>query len=252
MKILITGASSGIGKATALLLARKGHEVFMVARRKEKLEEIASTSSTVVGSFVIDQLDVSSKEDIHRFTDQHSDWLKNVDVLINNAGLALGQEAFPETADEEHETMIATNVTGVLTLTRAILPFMKANKWGHVLNLGSVAGITPYKGGTTYCATKAAIHMITDCLRMDLGGTGIRVSTIAPGRVAETNFSNVRYKGDAEKAKSVYEGYRTMTSSDVAENIAWILEQPKHINIQELVILPTDQPSATTLEPLKP
>ncbi|NCN40389.1 SDR family NAD(P)-dependent oxidoreductase [bacterium] len=251
MKILITGASSGIGKATALLLARKGHDVFMVARRKEKLEEIARTSSTVVGTLLVDELDVTNKIAIQNFCENHKDWLKGIDVLINNAGLALGQAAFPETTDEDHDTMIATNITGLLTLTRAILPLMKANKWGHVLNLGSVAGITPYKGGTTYCATKAAVHMITDCLRMDLGGTGIRVSTVAPGRVAETEFSEVRYKGDMDKAKSVYEGYRTMTSNDVAENIAWIVEQPKHINIQELVILPTDQPSATTLDPLK-
>ncbi len=251
MKILITGASSGIGKATALLLARKGHEVFMAARRKDKLEEIAQTSSTIVGSFLLDELDVSDKESTHAFAEKHNDWLKDVDVLINNAGLALGREAFPDTSDEDHETMFATNVTGLLTLTRAILPFMKAKKSGHVLNIGSVAGLTPYKGGTTYCATKAAVHMITDCLRMDLGGTGIRVSTVAPGRVAETEFSNVRFKGDSEKAKSVYEGYRVMTSSDVAQSIAWIIEQPKHINIQELIILPTDQPSATTLDPLK-
>lgn len=251
MRVLVTGASSGIGQATALLLARKGHEVLMCSRRKEKLEEIAASSPTVVGSFLVDELDVSSPKSIHAFVDRNKDWLKGVDALVNNAGLALGQEAMPNTEATDHRTMINTNVNGLLDLTHAVTPFMIERRNGHILNIGSVAGITPYKGGTAYCASKAAVHMITDCLRMDLGGTGIRVSTVAPGRVAETAFSEVRYKGDKDKADSVYQGYRVLTASDVAENIAWILEQPKHINIQELVILPTDQPSATTLDPLK-
>lgn len=251
MKVLVTGASSGIGQATALLLARKGHEVLMCSRRKEKLEEIAASSPTVVGSFLVDELDVSSPASIDAFVERNKTWLQEVDALVNNAGLALGQEPMPRTEASDHRTMINTNVNGLLDLTHAIAPFMVERKKGHILNIGSVAGITPYKGGTAYCASKAAVHMITDCLRMDLGGTGVRVSTVAPGRVAETAFSEVRYKGDKEKADSVYQGYRVLTASDVAKNIAWILEQPAHINIQELVILPTDQPSATTLEPLK-
>jgi 3-hydroxy acid dehydrogenase / malonic semialdehyde reductase len=250
MKILITGASSGIGRATALLLARKGHQVFISARRKERLEEIASSTATVVGEFLLDSLDVGSPEDVSRFIAAHTGWLKDIDVLINNAGLALGTEPLDKASAEDHLRVINTNVSGLLTLTQKIIPFMKARKSGHILNLGSVAGSTAYKGGTAYCASKAAVHMITDCLRMDLGGSGVRVSTVAPGRVAETEFSEVRFKGDSEKARKVYEGYRAMTASDVAESIAWILEQPAHINIQELVILPTDQPSATTLDPL--
>lgn len=251
MKVLVTGASSGIGRATALLLARKGHEVLMVSRRKERLEELAKTTATVVGTLLVDQVDVSSQEDVVRFVARQMEWLKGVDLLVNNAGLALGADPLDANPTQDIARVIDTNVTGLLTLTREIIPFMKARKSGHIINLGSVAGDTPYRGGTVYCASKAAVHMITDCLRMDLGGTGIRVSTVAPGRVAETEFSEVRFGGDVEKAKKPYEGYRTMSSHDVAEAIAWIAEQPAHINVQDLVILPTDQPSATTLEPLK-
>lgn len=251
MKILITGASSGIGKATALHMARKGHQVFITARRKDRLEEIAKTSHTIIGEFFLDSLDVSDRKDISRFVTEHSNWLKDVDVLINNAGLALGREVFHEASEEDHIKMFQTNVIGLLSLTQKIIPFMKSRKTGHIVNMGSVAGDTAYKGGTVYCATKASVHMITDALRMDLGGTGIRVSTLSPGRVAETEFSEVRFRGDKLTAQKVYEGYRVLTAEEVAESLAWIIEQPAHINIQELVILPTDQPSATTLDPLK-
>lgn len=250
-KILVTGASSGIGRATALLLARQGHSVLMAARRVDKLKEIAAGEATVVGELLVGELDVSSAESTERFLGTHEAWLKDLDVLVNNAGLALGREAFQASAVEDVEQMIETNVLGLLRLTRRILPAMVARKSGHILNLGSVAGRTAYNGGTVYCATKAAVHMITDALRYDLGGTGVRVSTVAPGRVAETEFSEVRYKGDKQKAASVYEGFRTMTAADVAEAIAWILDRPAHVNIQELTLLPTDQPSATTLAPLK-
>jgi 3-hydroxy acid dehydrogenase / malonic semialdehyde reductase len=251
MKILITGASSGIGRATALLLSQKGHEVFMVSRKKDVLENLARESASVIGSFVVDELDVTNQKSVKAFVERHQNWLQDVDVLINNAGLALGREPFQESSMEDVGAMIDTNVTGVLRLTREILPFMIRKKSGHIVNLGSVAGDTPYKGGTVYCATKAAVHMITDSLRMDLGGTGIRVSTISPGRVAETNFSNIRFKGDTATAAKIYEGYRTLKASEVAESINWVLSQPEHVNIQELVILPTDQPSATSLDPLK-
>jgi len=251
VKVLVTGASSGIGQATALLLARKGHQVLMVSRRKERLQEIAQTSATVVGELLIDTLDVANLQDITRFVERQHAWLPEIDLLVNNAGLALGADPIDTNLETDIVRVLETNVVGLLALTRHIVPFMKARKSGHIINMGSVAGSTPYRGGTVYCASKAAVHMITDCLRMDLGGTGIRVSTVAPGRVAETEFSEVRFLGDIEKAKKVYEGYRTMSATDVAEAIAWIAEQPAHINIQELVMLPTDQPSATTLDPLK-
>jgi len=202
VKVLVTGASSGIGRATALLLARKGHEVLMVSRRKDRLEELAKTSATVVGALLVDQLDVSSQADVANFVIRQKEWLQDVDLLVNNAGLALGADPLDANPATDIARVIDTNVTGLLTLTREIVPFMKARKSGHIINLGSVAGDTPYRGGTVYCASKAAVHMITDCLRMDLGGTGIRVSTVAPGRVAETEFSEVRFAGDLEKRRS--------------------------------------------------
>lgn len=248
-RILITGASSGIGKATALLLAQKGHDVMMAARRLDRLAIIAVTSPSITGSFSVGAIDMASAESIDKFVVQHAAWLENVDVLINNAGLALGREPLQSSALDDIQSMIDTNVSGLLRLTRHLLPLMIKNQRGHVVNLGSVAGREAYAGGTVYCASKAAVHMLSDALRHDLGGTNVRVSTIAPGRVAETEFSDVRFRGDQELAQKVYEGYRVMTARDVAETIAWVVDRPQHINVQEVVILPTDQPSATTLKP---
>ena len=247
-KILVTGASSGIGRATAAALAKQGHSVMMAARRIERLQSAASELGSTVQ---IAELDVRDPASIAAFTSTHAGWLKDLDVLVNNAGLALGREGVQESDPEDFATVIDTNVTGLLRVTRALLPNMIARKRGQIVNLGSVAARTPYAGGTVYCASKAAVHMITDSLRIDLGGTGIRVCTISPGRVAETEFSEVRFRGDKDKASQVYEGYRIMTSADVANAIAWVIQQPEHVNVQELVILPTDQPSATALVPLK-
>lgn len=249
-KILITGASSGIGQATALHLAQKGHQVLMAARRIDRLKTLASESATVVGEFLIGELDLSQKASIDAFVKTHGAWLKDVDVLINNAGLAIGREAFNDSKFEDIQQVINTNVTGLLELTRQVLGFMKARNSGHVVNLGSVAGRTAYAGGSVYCATKAAIHMFTEALRYDLAGTPIRVTTIAPGRVS-TEFSLVRYRGDNDKAKQVYEGFEALQPEDIAECIAWSIARPKHVNIQEMVIYPTEQPSATTVVPIK-
>lgn len=250
-RILITGASSGIGKATAVLLAQKGHEVLMASRRIDQLALTAVTYPSITGSFLIGSLDITNPESIISFVRQHQQWLSEVDVVVNNAGLALGREPLQDSSHLEIEQMIQTNLSGLLHLTRHLLPFMIENQKGHIVNLGSVAGKEAYTGGTVYCATKAAVHMLSDALRHDLGGTNIRVSVIAPGRVAETEFSDVRFRGDSEQAKKVYEGYRVMTAKDVAEAIAWVIDRPEHINIQEVVMLPTDQPSATTLKPFK-
>lgn len=250
-KILVTGASSGIGRSISKTMAQKGHSVLMASRRTDRLAEIASTTPTVVGELQFAELDVSDAASVDRFVETHKNWLKDIDVLVNNAGLALGREAFHDSDFSDVEKMIETNVVGLLRVTRKILPFMRENKKGHILNLGSVAGKEAYPGGTVYCATKAAVHMITDCLRIDLAGSGIRVSTIAPGRVAETEFSVVRFKGDEARAKSVYEGFRVMTADEIASIAAWILDQPEHINIQQVLVLPTDQINASTLGPKK-
>jgi len=258
-KILITGASSGIGRATALKLLSEGNEVMLTARRLDRLTDIVEEfeksgeklTAASRGKAYTAQLDVTDAKSVEKFLKQHHSWLENFDVLVNNAGLALGREPLQETPFEDHETMIQTNVIGLLRITRSLIPLMIKQKKGHIVNMGSVAAKASYIGGAVYCATKAAVHMITDSLRMDLGGTGIRVSTIAPGRVAETEFSEVRFKGNREVAAKVYEGYRVMTSSDVADVIAWVINTPEHVNIQELVLLPTDQPNAVTLAPKK-
>lgn len=251
-KILITGASSGIGAATAVELLSKGHEVLIVARREEKLADFKKQAGAYAARVQITKVDVTDSKSVDAFMLSHKDYLQNLDVLINNAGLVLGLDPFQQMSMSDVETMINTNVTGLLRMTRALLPAMIAKRFGHVINLGSIAGVQSYASGTTYCATKAAVHMITDCLRLDLAGTGVRVSTIAPGRVAETEFSVIRYKGDVEKAKKIYEGFRIMTASDVARTIAWVVEQPPHINIQELVLMSTDQPDARGVVAVKP
>jgi 3-hydroxy acid dehydrogenase/malonic semialdehyde reductase len=250
-KILVTGASSGIGRAISLMMAQKGHSVLMASRRTDRLKEIASSTPTVVGELLFAELDVTSSASVEKFLNEHSDWLKGVDVLVNNAGLALGREPFQNCEIADVEKMIETNILGLLRVTRKILPFMLENKKGHIVNLGSVAGKEAYPSGTVYCATKAAVHMITDCLRIDLGGSGVRVSTVAPGRVAETEFSLIRFKGDEKRAQANYEGYRVMTAEEIASIVAWIVEQPEHINIQQVLVLPADQPTASTLAPKK-
>lgn len=249
MNILITGASSGIGLATAEILAQKGHRLILLARRLDRLEKIKSQALDPQKITVI-KADLGSVKETNQALETVSE-LSTVDVLINNAGLALGTETFQDMPEEDMMQMLNINVSALLRITKKILPFMVAKKSGHIINLGSVAGDTPYKGGTVYCATKAAVHMLSDSLRLDVGGLGIRVSTIAPGRVAETEFSKVRFKGDETKAQKVYEGYRVMTAKDVAETIVWVIERPAHVNVQEVVILPTDQPFATVLDPLR-
>jgi 3-hydroxy acid dehydrogenase/malonic semialdehyde reductase len=250
-KVLVTGASSGIGRETALALAEKGHTVLMAARRREKIEETFHSHAELKDRLLIAELDVTQPASVDRFMSEQADFLRGLDVLVNNAGLALGRESFQECELSDVEQMIQTNVMGVLRMTRKILPTMIARRWGHILNLGSVAGLQSYTSGTVYCASKAAVHMITDCLRLDLAGTGVRVSTIAPGRVAETEFSTVRFRGDQAKANAVYEGFRTMNSRDVAEAIVWMIERPRHINIQEVLLMSTDQPDARSVAPVK-
>ena len=247
MKILITGASSGIGQATAQLLAQKGHDLIITARRENKLKEVALQSKNPL---TISYLDISKKDSIDNFVREHSTWLQDIDVLINNAGLALSRDPFQDTHFEDIQMMINTNVTGLLELSRQVLSFMKKRNQGHIINLGSVAADTAYAGGAVYCATKAAVHIYGEALRHDLAGTRIRVSTVAPGRV-ETDFSLVRFKGDSSQAQKVYEGFKALQPLDVAETIAWILERPSHVNIQEVILYPTEQVSATTVVPFK-
>jgi NADP-dependent 3-hydroxy acid dehydrogenase YdfG len=233
---LVTGASSGIGAATARALAAEKVNLILAARREDRLKDLAARLIKEFGIQVQTvALDVRVKADYARLPD-----LSEVDVLINNAGLAKGADKFQDAKLEDWERMMDTNVSGLLLMTRAVLPHMLSAKRGHIVNIGSVAGRWIYPGGSVYCASKHAVRAISEGLRMDLLGSGIRVTNIEPG-LLETEFSEVRFDGDKQKAKAVYKGMTPLRAEDIAETIVWSLKRPAHVNIQELVIFPTDQ-----------
>jgi 3-hydroxy acid dehydrogenase/malonic semialdehyde reductase len=238
---LVTGASSGIGRATAEALAERGVDVVLTGRRNSRLEECSSELTAKYGivaqSLCFDISDRTATEEA-----LHSIDLARLSILINNAGLALGTTPFQDADVDDWERMIDTNVKGLLYVTRRCLPHMLASGRGHVVNLGSVAGRWVYSGGAVYCATKFAVRALSEGLRFDLLGSPIRVTNIEPGMV-ETEFSEVRFQGDSGRAKKVYDGMRPLVARDIAETVAWCLERPAHVNIQELVIYPTDQAS---------
>ena len=240
MAVLITGASSGIGEACARLFAGARQNLVLIARRKERLlqlkHELASTYGIAVHTF---ELDVRDREKLSQLIDQNQEIFGQVDTLINNAGLAKGLEPIQNGHLEDWDVMIDTNIKGLLSMTRAFLPQMIAQGKGHIINLGSVAGHWVYEKGNVYCATKFAVHALTEALRLDLRGTGIRVTEISPGMVA-TEFSEVRFD-NKERGNSVYAGKTPLTPNDVAETILWCVQRPAHVNIQEIVLFPTEQ-----------
>lgn len=239
---LITGATSGFGKATAYLLAKKKYKLFITGRRQKRLDDLSEELSNTYSIECIPLcFDVSSRKESEAIVRDYRDQLNGLNVLINNAGLARGVEKVDEGHLDDWEVMVHTNVLGLMYMTRLLLPFLKNSTWGHIVNVGSVAGRWSYPGGSVYCATKFAVRGFSECMRWDLDGSQIRVTNIEPGR-AETEFSLVRYKGDQEKADRVYKNSHPLTSEDIAEAIWWCLNRPGHVNIQELVIVPTDQP----------
>ncbi len=238
MWALITGASAGIGAATAEVLAEKKWNLLLTARRKDRLQELSSRlSSQYKIRCEAVALDVRRQADVDRLAAEYAN--QEIDLLINNAGLAKGVDAVFAADTADWDVMIDTNIKGLLYMTRAFLPGMMKRGRGHVVNLGSVAGRWTYPSGAVYCATKFAVRALTEGLRMDLLGSKIRVTNIEPGMV-ETEFSEVRL-GSWERAKAVYKGLQPLTARDVAETIVWCAERPAHVNIQELVLFPTDQ-----------
>ncbi len=257
----MTGASSGIGEATARRLAYEGFDLILMARRLDRLQELCSELRSAFGSDVSKthdesvrvffplELDITDQVSVQRiFTaaqnERLNDLLSRLAVVVNNAGLAKGVDPMPTAKVEDWESMFSTNVLGLLYVTRFALPFIQSNK-GHLVNIGSVAGRWTYPGGGVYCATKAAVAALTEGLRMDLQGSGVRVTNIEPGKV-RTEFSIVRYE-DSEKARKEYEGYEPLTASDIADCVAWAITRPPHVNIQELIVFPTAQASVTHL-----
>lgn len=239
--VLITGASSGFGEAAAIAFAREGAKLLLGARRVDRLQQVAAAARAAGAPVAeVHALDVSSTPSVDAFADfvrQHTDKL---DVLINNAGGAKGLDKVADGKDEDWEFMMQANVLGVLRVTRATLPLLVNNPGSSIINIGSVASRTAYEGGSAYCASKAGELLITRSLRLELCGTGVRVSTIDPG-FAETEFSLVRFKGDEARAKKVYDGVLPLTAADVAETMVWVASRPSHVCVDELIIKSIDQ-----------
>lgn len=245
MRALITGASAGIGEATALLLAENGFNLVLVARREERLKKLAEQIKKIGVEVDILICDIQNKSQILKLAKEHSSILEKVDILINNAGLAKGLEPMTTANIDDWDTMIDTNIKGLLYWTRVMLPHLQKQPQGHIVNIGSVAGRWVYPNGGVYCATKFAVRALSEGLRMDLIGSKVRVTNIEPG-IVETEFSAVRLNNQ-EKAKAVYQGYTPLTPKDIAECILWSLKRPTHVNIQEMVVFPTAQPAVGQL-----
>ncbi|MGB3209315.1 MAG: SDR family oxidoreductase [Desulforhopalus sp.] len=236
--ILITGATSGFGKASAELFRNNGWNLILTGRRKERLLELREKLGKAhvhVAAF-----DVRDRQQVEAMVKKIPQEFQNIDILLNNAGLALGLGPAHETDLDEWESMVDTNIKGLLYMTRQILPAMVARGEGHVINIGSVAASWPYPGGNTYGATKAFVQQFSRNLRSDLHGTGVRVTNIEPG-LAESEFSIVRFGGDSEKASKVYEGTEPLTPGDIAEIIFWTASRPAHVNINVVEVMATCQ-----------
>ena len=244
---LITGASAGIGYATAQVFASHNWNVIITGRRKEKLDQLKLALESKYGIEVLPlAFDIQHKESVNDVIDTLPEAWKNIDVLVNNAGLALGKDGLQDGNIEDWETMIDTNVKGLLYITKAILPNMIKRNEGHIINLSSTAGKEVYPGGNVYCATKHAVEALTKSLRIDVLPFNIKVSSVSPGLV-ETEFSKVRFKGDNSKADSVYKGFTPLYAEDVADAIYYVASRPPHVNIGDLLLTCTAQAHSTTV-----
>lgn len=239
--VFITGASSGIGRATARLLAGKGHRIVACGRREDRLAALKEQWGEQVHTLCFD---VRDRKAVREAVDSLPPAFREVDVLINNAGNAHGLDPFDEASLDDWDAMIDINVKGLLYVTKALLPSLLKEGRGHIINIGSTAGKEVYPKGNVYCASKHAVDAINQALRMDLNAHGIRVGAVNPGLV-ETEFSQVRFKGDKARAAQVYKGFRPLTPEDIAEVIHFVITRPPHVNIADLVVMPTDQASST-------
>jgi hypothetical protein len=239
--VFVTGASSGIGAATAMEFARHGAKLVLCARRLERLQAMeAELRDAGAADLLLLEIDVRDREAVKRVLIELPEAWRSIDVLVNNAGLSRGLTKLYEDDIENWEEMIDTNVKGLLYVTRAIVPGMVKRNQGHVINLGSIAGHMAYANGGVYCATKAAERFISDGLRIDVNGTAVRVTSIDPGMV-ETDFSKVRFRGDAERAAKTYQNVDPLQPEDIADAIVWAATRPAHVSIQSVVLTPTAQ-----------
>lgn len=239
--VVVTGASSGIGEACAHAFAAAGDRLVLVARRGDRLEALASTLAEAHGTEALPvELDVRDRDAVRATLGALPDAWRDVDVLVNSAGLAAGLAPVQDADPDDWDRMIETNVRGVLSVTRALMPRMLERGSGHIINVGSIAGRAAYPGGAVYSATKAALDRITSGMRMDLLGSGLRVSTVDPGMV-ETEFSVVRFHGDRERADRVYAGLQPLSGEDIADAIVWVAGRPPNVVIADMMILPVAQ-----------
>ena len=245
--VFVSGASSGIGRACAKSFAAQGAKIIVCSRTISALQELAAEIKRAYKCEVLTlELDITSRKSVaEQIKALPAEW-KSIDILINNAGLALGFDKLQEGDIDDWETMIDTNVKGLLYLTRAIVPGMIERGYGHVINVGSTAGIHAYPKGAVYCATKTAVKFLSDGLRMDVVDQPVRVSTIQPGMV-ETNFSNVRFHGDTKRAATVYSGIEALTPEDIADVAVYTASVPKHVQICEVTVTPTNQATGSVI-----
>ena len=242
--IFITGATSGIGLSCAHRFAKDGNKLIITGRREERLmelkEKLESKDDTQI---LVLSFDVRDKEEVSNAIESLEDSWRDIDILINNAGLAVGLNKIQDGIIDDWERMIDTNIKGLLYVTRAISPLMTAKKSGHIINIGSVAGKETYPFGNVYCATKHAVDSLSKAMRIDMVEFGIKVTQIAPGAV-ETEFSNIRFKGDDNKANSIYNGFEPLHPEDIADAAYYCANLPTHVNINDMLIMPTAQASA--------
>ena len=247
MLVLITGATSGIGKSTAQLFAKNGHDLIITGRREDRLKEIKTQlESDFKIKITTLCFDIRKLSEVENAISTLSSENKKIDVLVNNAGLAAGLGPIQSGNIDHWERMIDTNLKGLLYISRAISNLMIENKKGHIINIGSIAGKEVYANGNVYCATKHAVDALNKAMRIDLLTHNIKVTAINPGMV-ETEFSIVRFDGDSDKAKKVYEGLQPLTPEDIAETIYWVANRPSHVNINDIIIMPTVQATATNV-----
>lgn len=243
--VLVTGATAGFGAATARLFAANGWSLILTGRRVERLEQLQRELKTVTNEVIICAFDVRNEQDVQLAINSLSPGVKsNLAVLVNNAGLAVGRGPIDTGLTDDWNRMIDTNIKGLLYVSKAVIPILQENGGGHIVNVASIAGKEVYLGGNVYCASKHAVDALSKAMRIDLVKDRIKVTNIAPG-AAETEFSLVRFKGDEETAKSVYDGFDPLVAEDIADAIYYVCTRPQHVTINDLVIMPTAQASAT-------
>jgi len=244
---LITGATAGIGEACAHVFARERFDLILTGRRDDRLEKLAKQLNSEYNiEVVIAAFDVRDREETIKHLEDLPDEWKKVNVLVNNAGLSQGLDPIQNGSYDDWETMIDTNIKGLLYVTKVVSNWMIQNGYGHIINMGSIAGKEVYPNGNVYCASKHAVDALSKGMRIDLLSHGIKVTAVHPGAV-ETEFSLVRFKGDKDRAKKVYDGFEPLAAMDVAETIWFAVSRPKHVNINELIVMPTAQATATNI-----